>query len=49
MKKSNISVNIFLNCCKLGNCVISLARSFHMCIPLTVNDSSLWVVFVFLT
>ena len=34
----------FLNCCKLGNCVTLLAIPFHSCIPLTVIDSSLWVV-----
>ena len=48
-EESNVDFNLFLNCCKLGNCVISLARPFHMCIHLTVIDSSLWVVFAFLT
>ena len=47
-EESNVDFKLFLNCCKLGNCVISLARPFHMCIPLTVIDSSLWVVFAFL-
>ena len=46
-KESNVDFNLFLNCCKLGNCVTSLARPFHMCIPLTVIDNSLWVVFAF--
>ena len=41
---SNVDFNLFLNCCKLGNGVISLAKPLHMCIPLTVIDSSLWVV-----
>ena len=45
----NVDFNLFLNCCKLGNCVISLARPFHVCIPLTVIDSRVWVVFGFLT
>ena len=44
-EESNVDFNLFLNCCKLGNCVISLAKPFH--IPLTVIDSSLWVVFAF--
>ena len=35
-EESNVDFNIFLNCCKLGNCVMSLARPFHMCMPLTV-------------
>ena len=48
-EESNVDFNLFLNCCKLGNCVIQLTKPFHMCIPLTVIDSSLWVVFVFLT
>ena len=48
-EESNIDLKLFLNCCILGNCVILLARPFHTCIPLTVIDSSLWVVFVFLT
>ena len=48
-EESNVDFNLFLNCCKLGNCVISLARTFHMHIPLTVIGSSLWVVFAFLT
>ena len=48
-EESNVDFNLFLNCCKLGNCVMSLARPFHMYIPLTVIDSSLWVVFAFLT
>ena len=48
-KKVTSTLIFFLNCCTLGNCVISLARPFHMCIPLTVIDSSLWVVFAFLT
>ena len=39
---SNIDFNLFLNCCKLGNCVMLFARPFHMCIPLTV-----WVVSLF--
>ena len=43
--ENNVDFNLFLNCCKLGNYVISLAKPFHMCIPLTVIDSSLWVVF----
>ena len=41
--------NVFVNCCKLGNCVISLARPFYMFISLTVLDSSPWVVFAFLS
>ena len=48
-EESNVDFNLFLNCCKLGNCVMSLARSFHTCISLTIIDSSLWVVFAFLT
>ena len=48
-KENRVDFNLFLNCCKLGNCVMSLARPFHMCIPLTVIDRSLWVVFAFLT
>ena len=48
-EESNVDFILFLNCCKLGNCVILLARSFHTCIPLTVIESSLWVVFAFLT
>ena len=48
-EEPNVDFNIFLNCCKLGNCVMSSAKPFHMCIPLTVIDSSLWVVFAFLT
>ena len=47
-EESNVDFKLFLNCCKLGNCVILLARPFHTCIPLTVIDSSLWVVFTFL-
>ena len=43
----NVDFNIFLNFCKLGNCVTSLAKPFHVCISLTVIDSSLWVVFTF--
>ena len=35
-EESNIDLSLFFNCCKLGNCVISLVRPFHMCIPLTV-------------
>ena len=34
-EKSNVDFNLFLNCCKLGNCVISLTC---VCIPLTVID-----------
>ena len=30
---SNVDFDLFLNWCKLGNCVISLAKPFHMCIP----------------
>ena len=37
-EESNVDFNIFLNCCKLGNCVMSLARPFHMCTPLTENN-----------
>ena len=48
-EESSVDFNLFLNCCKLGNCVMSLARPFHMCIPRTVIDSSLWVVFAFST
>ena len=48
-EESNVDFNLFLNCCKLGSCVMSLARPFHMCIPLTVIGSSLWMVFAFLT
>ena len=48
-EESSVDFNLFLNRCKLGNCVISLARLFHMCIPLAVIDSSLWVAFAFLT
>ena len=48
-EESNDDFKLFLNCCKLGNCVILLARPFHTCICLTVIDSSLWVVFAFLT
>ena len=44
-EESNVDFNLFLNYCKLANYVKSLARPFHMCIPLTVIDSSLWVVF----
>ena len=44
-EESNVDFKLFLNCCKLGNCVILLARRFHV----TVIDSSLWVVFAFLT
>ena len=29
-EESNLNFNIFLNCCQLGNCDISLARPFHM-------------------
>ena len=44
--ESNVDFNLFLNCCKFGNCVTSLARPFHICIRLTVIDStSLCVVF----
>ena len=46
-EESNVDFNLFLNCCKLGNYVKSLARPFHMGIPLTVIDTSLWVVFAF--
>ena len=46
-EESNVDFNLFLNCCKLGNCVMALARLFHMCILLTVIDSSLWVVLGF--
>ena len=46
-EESNVDLNLFLNCCKLGNCIMS--HMFHMCIPMTVFDSSLWVVLVFLT
>ena len=35
-----VDFKLFLNCCKLGNCVILLARPFHTCIPLTVSDST---------
>ena len=48
-EESNVDFKLFSNCCKLGNCVILLARPFHTCVPLTVIDSSLWVVFAFLT
>ena len=48
-EESNVDFKLFLNCCKLGNCLILLSRPFHTCIPLTVIDSSLWVVFAFLT
>ena len=48
-EESIVDFKLFLNCCKLGNCLILLARPFHTCIPLTVIDSSLWVVFAFLT
>ena len=48
-EESNVDFKLFLNCCKLGNCLILLARPFHTCIPLKVIDSSLWVVFAFLT
>ena len=48
-EESNFDFNLFLNCYKLGNYVMSLARQFHMCIHLIVFDSSLWVVFAFLT
>ena len=48
-EEGNVEFNMFLNCCKLGNCVTSLTKPFHMCIPQTVIDSSLWVVFAFLT
>ena len=48
-EESNVDFNLFLNCCKIGNCVISFARPFYMCIPLTVIDSSLWVLFAFVT
>ena len=37
-EESNVDFNLFLNCCKLGNCVMSLASPFRMCIPLTVID-----------
>ena len=47
-EESNVDFKLFLNC-KLGNCLILLSRPFHTCIPLTVIDSSLWVVFTFLT
>ena len=40
-EESNVDFNLFLNCCKLGNCVMTLARPFHTCTPLTVIDSSL--------
>ena len=43
--ESKVDFYLLLNCCKLGNCVMSLARLFHMCITLTVIDSSLCVVF----
>ena len=48
-EESNVDFKLFLNCWKLGNCVILVARPFHVCIPLTVIDISLWVVFAFLT
>ena len=31
-EESNFDFNLFLNCCKLVNCVMSLAKPFHMCI-----------------
>ena len=40
-EESNVDFNLFLNCCKLGNYAMSLARPFHMCIPLTVIGRSL--------
>ena len=46
-EENNVDLIIFLNCCKFGNGIISLARAFHVCIHLTVIDSSLWVVFFF--
>ena len=48
-EESNVDFNLFINCFKLGNCVMSLARPFHTCISLTVIDSSPWVVFALLT
>ena len=38
-EESNVDFNLFLNCCKLGNYGMSLARTFHMCIPLTMHHS----------
>ena len=43
-EESSVVFTLFLNCCKLGNCVVSLAKPF-----MTVIDSSLRVVFAFLT
>ena len=43
-EESNVDFKFFLNCCKLGNCVMSLARPFHMCVPLTVIDRSFCAV-----
>ena len=37
---SNVDFNLFLNCCKLDNCVMSLARPFHVCI--TVRGIHIW-------
>ena len=31
-EESSVDFNLYLNCCKLGNCIMSLARPFHMCI-----------------
>ena len=47
-EENNVDFNIFLNCCKIGNCITSLARPFQMCTPLTVIDISLRVVFAFI-
>ena len=31
-EESNVDFNLFLNCCKLSNGVVSFARPFHVCI-----------------
>ena len=37
-EETKVDFKLFINCCKLGNCVILLARPFHTCIPLTIIE-----------
>ena len=44
-KESNVDFNLFLNCSKLGNCVMALARLFHMGIsPTVINNNLLFMI-----
>ena len=38
-EESNVDFNVILYCCKLSDCVISLARQFHMSIVYYTAES----------